>query len=151
MTYRAGPRRWIPQVGNSHVARQISNTLAVLEDLGGHAIALALEYPAAGGAGRNAARILAAVLQVVQALVQVNRRVGARRVGEDEPENATHGCRIWVVISRGTSKLHTTERSDERRATDSLKQHRTEVLDHTTGGQQLRSVRQPTMGAQGSW
>lgn len=91
ITYRAGSGRRVPQVGNAHVARQIYNAPAILEDTGRHAIALALEYPAAGSASRNTASILAAVLQVIQALVKVRRRIGARLVGENESENAAHG------------------------------------------------------------
>lgn len=70
-------------MGNTHVTRQVDDAPAVVKDVGRHAVALALEYPTASGARRNAARILPAVLQVVQALVQVGRRVGARGVGED--------------------------------------------------------------------
>lgn len=90
ITYRAGPRSRIPQVGDAHVPRQVDDPLAVLHDLGRHAIALALEYPAALGAGGNATGILATVLEVVETLVQVDGRVGARRVGENETENAAH-------------------------------------------------------------
>lgn len=56
-------------MGNAHVARKISNALAILKDLGGHAIALALVYPAADGTGGDTASILAAMLEIVQSLV----------------------------------------------------------------------------------
>ena len=109
MTYRAGTRGRVAEVGNAHVSRQISNTLAVGEDLvplameggrdvleaaylGYHAVALALVYPAAGAAGRDSASILASVLKIVETLVQVNRRLDMGRVGvgEDEPDDAAH-------------------------------------------------------------
>jgi phosphoribosylformimino-5-aminoimidazole carboxamide ribonucleotide (ProFAR) isomerase len=77
-------------MGDAHVAREVGDALAVLKDIGSHAVALALEYPATRGARRNAARILAAVLQIVETLVQVGGGIGARRVGEDESENAAH-------------------------------------------------------------
>ena len=89
-TYRAGAGSRVPEMGDAHEARQIDDALAILKDAGGHAIALALEYPAARPAGRNAAGILAAVLEVVETLVQVDGRLGARRVGKDETQNAAH-------------------------------------------------------------
>lgn len=83
-------------MGNAHVSREVRDALPVLKHLGRHAIALALEYPTTGRAGGNAAGILTAVLEVVETLMQVDGGVGARRVGEDETDNATHvagsGC-----------------------------------------------------------
>lgn len=77
-------------MGDAHVSRQVGNPLAILKHLGCHAIALALEYPAAGAACRNATGVLTSVLEVVEALVQVDSGFDARRVGEDETENAAH-------------------------------------------------------------
>jgi hypothetical protein len=91
-------------VGDAHVARQIGDPLAVLKHLGGHAVALALEYPAAGGARRNAAGILATMLQVVETLVQVDSGLGARRVGEDETENAAHVARPVTATQKDRIK-----------------------------------------------
>lgn len=77
-------------MGDAHEARQVDDALAVLKDAGRHAIALALEYPAARPAGRDAAGILAAVLEVVETLVQVGGCLGARRVGKEKTKNAAH-------------------------------------------------------------
>ena len=70
-------------MGDAHEPREVDDTLAILKHLGRHAIALALVYPAASRARGNATSILAAVLEIVQTLVQVGRRVDARRIGED--------------------------------------------------------------------
>jgi hypothetical protein len=52
---------------------------------------------------------LAAVLEIIQALVQVDRGVGARRVGEDKTENAAHFAPIRTyrpyLISEVTSGI----------------------------------------------
>ena len=102
-------------MGDAHVPGEVGDALAVLKDVGGHAVALTLEYPATGGARRDAARILAAVLQIVETLVQVGGGISARRVGEDESENAAHvaglGCRyegISTTLATG-SKMGSAE------------------------------------------
>ncbi len=96
-------------MSNAHVSREVDNALSVVKyllgstgrnpcrpqrvaNLGGHAIALALKYPATGSAGSNAASILAAVLEVIERLVKVDRGIDTGRlgVGKDEAENATH-------------------------------------------------------------
>lgn len=56
-------------MGKTHISRKIDDPLSILEDLGGHAIALALKYPASLGASRDTASILATMLEVVQTLV----------------------------------------------------------------------------------
>lgn len=63
--------------------------------LGYHAIALALEDPAARAARCDAACILTPVLEVIQTLMQVDGGVGIARVGvgQDEGADAAHGCR----------------------------------------------------------
>lgn len=77
-------------MGNAHVAGKVYRALAVVKDLGGHAIALALKDSTSRTTGRNTTGILTTVLKIVQALVQIGR--GVRRIGirEDEGENTTH-------------------------------------------------------------
>ena len=68
-TYGAGSGGWVTKMRDAHEAGEISYALAIFKDLGGHAISLALVYPASRRAGRHAAGILPTVLEIVQALV----------------------------------------------------------------------------------
>lgn len=110
-------------MGDAHVPRQIDDPLAVLKDTRRHAIALALEYPAAMRTGGNAAGILATVLEVVKTLVEVDGRFGARRVGEDETENAAHVAGLvgshhtddWMVSKVGSGSRKGPGRSEQHK------------------------------------
>lgn len=48
---RRGPSGRVPQMRDAHVTREVSDALAVGEDLGGHAVPLALVDPATLGHG----------------------------------------------------------------------------------------------------
>mgnify|MGYP001114871658 CR=1 FL=1 len=65
-------------MGNAHVSGKVADSLAILKDLGGHAIALALEYPTASSTGGDTASILTAMLQIVQAFVKIDGRINGR-------------------------------------------------------------------------
>lgn len=85
-------------MGNAHVAGKVYCALAVVKDLGGHAIAFALKDPTSRTTGRDTTSILTTVLKIVQALVQIGR--GVRRIGirKDKGENTTHFC--WIVWNK---------------------------------------------------
>lgn len=89
-TYRTRSGSRVTKMSNAHVAGKVYRALAVVKDLGGHAIALALEDSASRATGRDTTGILTAMLEIVQTLVQVGR--GVRRIGirEDKGENTAH-------------------------------------------------------------
>jgi hypothetical protein len=64
----------VSQVTKTHEARKIRDASAVVEDLGGHAVALALVKATASAATDYAGRILAAVLEEIQRIVDLDRR-----------------------------------------------------------------------------
>ena len=97
-------------MGNAHVPGQVRDTLAVLEHLGRHAIALALEDAPASRACCDTTSILATVLEIVETLVQVDSSIGARGVGENKTENAAHlAGSFWGGIK---SNNKTTQRTN---------------------------------------
>ena len=56
---------WVTEVAESHETWEILNTLSVPEDLGGHAVALALVDAPPAGTSRDPAGILASMLEIV--------------------------------------------------------------------------------------
>jgi len=76
---------------NAHAALQARERASV-EDVAHHAVCLALVEAAAGAAGDDARRILAAVLQQREALIDLGRGGGAR-LCEEQGEDAAHGGR----------------------------------------------------------
>ena len=89
-TYRARSGSRVTKMSNAHVAGKVYRALAIIKDLGGHAIALALEDPTTGAAGRDTTSILATMLQIVQALMQIGRGVRCVGIREDKGENTAH-------------------------------------------------------------
>lgn len=63
--------RRISKMGQAHEARKIADACAVVEDLGRHAVALALVHPASGRRDRNAGSILSTMLKEVERLMQL--------------------------------------------------------------------------------
>lgn len=92
----AAPGGWVAKVTESHESWKILNTLSILEDLGGHTVALALVDTSSAGTGCNTAGILSAVLEIVQGVVEVSRGIGGLavllEVAHDQGKNSTHGC-----------------------------------------------------------
>jgi hypothetical protein len=62
---RAATCRWVSKVAESHEAREVRNTGAIVEDLGGHSVALALVEATASTAAHDACRILSAMLEKI--------------------------------------------------------------------------------------
>lgn len=77
-------------MGDAHVAGKVYRALAVVKDLGGHAVALALEDSTSRATGRDTTGILTTVLQIVQAFVQVGSGVRCIGIREDKGENTAH-------------------------------------------------------------
>lgn len=88
----AAAGRGVSEVTETHETGEICDSGAVVEDLGGHAIALALVEAATRGAGGYSASILASVLEQIQGVVNLNGGGGGRRIRVDNGDDATHGC-----------------------------------------------------------
>jgi hypothetical protein len=63
----------VAEVTKTHVSGQVSDTGSVLENARGHAVALALVETTARAAAHDTSRILAAVLQQIQRIVNLDR------------------------------------------------------------------------------
>ena len=63
----------VSQMTKAHEARQVRDASAILEDLGGHAVALALVEASSSTTTDNACRILPAMLKQVQGIVYFDR------------------------------------------------------------------------------
>jgi hypothetical protein len=77
-------------MSQSHEAGKILYAFAILEDLRGHSVALTLINSASGGASRDTASILAAMLEKVQGIMDISGSRDRLRVGMDNGDNATH-------------------------------------------------------------
>jgi hypothetical protein len=64
----------VSQVTEAHEARKIRDASAVVEDLGGHAVARALVKAPTSAAADYTGGILASVLEEVQRIVDLDRR-----------------------------------------------------------------------------
>ena len=74
----------------THVSRQVSNASTVLEDLGGHAVALALVEATTGTATDYSGSILAAVLEKVEGVMHLDRSRLRLGVAVDHSNNTAH-------------------------------------------------------------
>jgi hypothetical protein len=77
-------------MSESHEAGQVGDARAILEDLGGHAVALALVEASASTATDDAGRILTAVLEKVESIMHFDRSRLRLRVAVNHSNDTTH-------------------------------------------------------------
>ena len=80
----------VSQMAKTHEAGEIGNTSTILEDLGGHAIALALVETTAGTAADYTSSVLSTVLEEVEGIVNLYRS----------------GLRLGVAVDNGNDTAH---------------------------------------------
>lgn len=93
----------ISQVTQTHKAGKIGHPGAVVEDLGGHTIALALIDAATRRAGSNPTGILSAMLKEIEGFVQFERRGRRRGVRMNQRQNTAHF--VWVANLKNEEPL----------------------------------------------
>lgn len=93
----------VAKVTKAHVARQVSDTGSVLEDLGGHAVALALVETTTRAAAHDTSRILATVLEQVQRIVDLDGCRSRLGISVDHSDDSTHGeeCVVLGTVKSG--------------------------------------------------
>jgi hypothetical protein len=74
----------------THESREVGHASAILEDLGGHAIALALVETTTGTATDYTSSVLAAVLEKIESIVDLNRSGLRLGVAMDNGNDTTH-------------------------------------------------------------
>ena len=87
---RAATGSGVSQVAEAHEAGKVGHTGAVLEDLGGHAVALALVEATTGTATDYSGSILAAVLEKVEGVMHLDRSRLRLGVAVDHSNNTAH-------------------------------------------------------------
>jgi hypothetical protein len=78
-------------VTKTHVSGQVSDAGTVLEDLGGHAVALALVEATTGAAAHNTGGILTTVLEEIQSIVDLDGCCRRFRVSVNNGDDSAHG------------------------------------------------------------
>lgn len=101
---RAAASCRVSQMAKTHEAGEIGNTSTILEDLGGHAIALALVETTAGTAADYTSSVLSAVLEEVKGIVNFYRSGLRLGVAVDNGNDTTH---FDVVLSLGMFEVCT--------------------------------------------
>ena len=77
-------------MAKTHEAGEIGNTGTILEDLGGHAIALALMETTASAAADYTSSILSAMLKEIESIMDLDRSGLRLGVTVDDSNDTTH-------------------------------------------------------------
>lgn len=77
-------------MAETHESREIGNASAVLENLGGHTVALALVETTTGAAADYSSSVLAAVLEEIEGIVDLNRSRLRLGVAVDDCNDTAH-------------------------------------------------------------